>query len=251
VEKGTYRIWYQDMLKEKGVPFWPNAAWRDLLFGIGAIFVILALAVIYGAPEIGAPPSPADIHSNPRPDWYLLWVFALFALMPRMLESYVIAFAPLVGVVFLLLIPFIFGTGERSPVRRPWSIVIVLFIVMIIGVLWVEGKRAPWSPRFDTKPLPEAVIGPVDSTAAIGATLFYKKGCQFCHTISGYGGIRGPNLTNIGDKLNGEEMTIRIVNGATNMPAFGAILSEKELSEIVAFLKTRKRYKQEKVPQAP
>jgi ubiquinol-cytochrome c reductase cytochrome b subunit len=35
-------------------------------------------------------------------------------------------------------------------------------------------------------------------------------------------------------------MTIRIVNGGNDMPAYGGILTKSELNSIVAFLETRK-----------
>ena len=34
VDPANYRKWYQEMLRNKGVPFWPNAGWRDLAFGV-------------------------------------------------------------------------------------------------------------------------------------------------------------------------------------------------------------------------
>jgi len=240
VDPKTYRNWYQNMLHQKGVPFWPDAAWRDVTFGLIVVVVIIFLAIFVGPPEIGAPPNPAEINANPRPDWYLLWVFALFALMPPQIESYVMAFGPLLVILVLLLFPVYNKKGERSPLRRPWSMGIAVFVVMIVTVFWYEGTKAPWSPNFDTKPLPENVIGVVNQEASEGVKLFYSKGCLYCHTISGYGGKRGPELTNVGARLNEEQLTIKIVNGGGYMPAFGGSLTEKELKELVAFLKTRK-----------
>lgn len=240
VEPDQYRTWYEKMLEKKGVPFWPNAAWRDMLFGLGVVLVILFLAVVKGAPQIGSPPDPANIHTNPRPDWYLLWYFALFALMPRSIESVVIVFGPLLAITVLILLPIVFNRGERHPLRRPWSIGIVFFIITMIITLWTEGAKSPWSPDFSTKPLPAKVVGEVSPTAKKGAGLFYDKGCQFCHSISGHGGHRGPDLTTVGDRLTPDQMTIRIANGGGNMPAFGASLSDKEMNALVNFLKTRK-----------
>jgi len=71
--------------------------------------------------------------------------------------------------------------------------------------------------------------------------LFHDKACLNCHLIQGYGGRRGPELTYIADKLTRDNLVIRIVNGGTNMPAFGSSLKPGELDALVAFLETRKR----------
>lgn len=47
------------------------------------------------------------------------------------------------------------------------------------------------------------------------------------------------------DRLTPVEMTIRIVNGAQLMPAFGDILTSEQLDDLVAFLKTRKQMAQQ------
>ncbi len=241
VRRETYRKEYDDLLKQKGVPFWPDAAWRDAAFAIVVVFIVLAFAVISGPPKIGDPPDPSNIQTNPRPDWYFLWVFALFALMPPQIESFVIAFAPVVAGVFLLLVPVIFNQGERSPLRRPWSIAVVVAIITMVGVFWYEGTKSPWSPAFSAKPLTEAETGMLSHDAGHGAELFYSKACLYCHMIDGKGGKRGPDLSNVADRLTSEEMTIRIVNGGGNMPPFGPMLTDKELRDLVSFLETQKK----------
>ncbi len=241
VKRSSYKREYEQMLEEKGVPFWPNAAWRDVVFALLVIGVVITLAVVSGPPEIGDPPDPSNIHSSPRPDWYFLWIFAVFALMPPAIESFVIAFAPPVIGIFLILVPVIFNQGERSPLRRPWSIAVVIAIVTGVGIFWYEGTISPWSPNFDAKPLSAKVVGDVSPAAKHGADLFYSKGCLYCHTIAGDGGLRGPNLTYIADRITPDVMTIKIVNGVGNMPPFGPMLTDKELSDLVSFLKTRKK----------
>ncbi len=241
VKREKYREEYEALLKKDGVPFWPNAAWRDALFAVIVIFIVFALAVFSGPPEIGAPPDPSNIQSTPRPDWYFLWVFALFALMPPQIESFVMAFSPVLIGIFLLMVPIIFNQGERSPLRRPWSIAVVVVIITMVGVFWYEGTKSPWSPKFSATPLTQAEVGTVNPEATRGAELFYSKACLYCHKIDGKGGARGPDLTYIADRLQPEEMTLRIVNGGGNMPPFGPMLSSEELKDLVLFLGTRKR----------
>ncbi len=239
VDIKSYRNWYQGMLKKRGVPFWPDAGWRDLTFGILVILTIAALALFVGPPEIGKIPNPADIDANPRPDWYFMWIFALFALMPRDIESVAIAFSPVILGAVLILLPIINNKGERSLQRRPWSIAIVIVVVTMIGAFWYIGIQSPWSPAFDTKPLTAEVIGNVNPDAKNGGDLFFKKACIYCHTISGNGGKRGPDLTFVGDRLTKDQITIKIVNGGGNMPSYGATLSSHDLNDLTAFLRTR------------
>lgn len=240
VDPKTYRSWYQRLIEEKGVPFWPDAAWRDVVFGAGVIVVIFLLAVVFGPPELGKPPDPSIIQAYPRPDWYLLWYFAVLALIPPQLESAVILLFPLFGALFLISLPLVANRGERSPSRRPWAVAVLTVVVMMIGTLWIAGERADWSPDFSAQPLPASVVGTDSGPIATGADLFHKKGCEDCHRIAGYGGRRGPDLTWVGQRLTDEQMTIRILNGGTNMPAFGPVLQPDEVEALVAFLHSRR-----------
>jgi ubiquinol-cytochrome c reductase cytochrome b subunit len=242
VDPRIYRDWYERMLHERGVPFWPDAAWRDVVFAAVVVSAIAALALIFGPPELDKPPNPSILQADPRPDWYFLWIFAVMALIPPALETYVMILGPLLVGAVLIALPIIWNKGERSPSRRPWAVASVIVIVMAIGTLWIEGRRSPWSPNFAARPLPDDVVGASGGPVASGAQLFNAKGCEFCHDIEGYGGRRGPILTDIGDRLTADEITIRILGGGTNMPAFAGTLKPGELNDLVAFLLSRKTH---------
>jgi ubiquinol-cytochrome c reductase cytochrome b subunit len=112
----------------------------------------------------------------------------------------------------------------------------------MIAATTVKGFIAPWSPRLTTEPLPPTLVQAQTPEVAAGAQLFYGKGCQYCHTIAaGYGGLRGPDLTYIGDRLSRNELTWRIANGGVNMPAFAGTLTQEEMDAIVQFLLTRRK----------
>jgi mono/diheme cytochrome c family protein len=58
------------------------------------------------------------------------------------------------------------------------------------------------------------------------------------------GGKKGPDLTYIGDKLTPRQMKVAIINGSHNnggMPAFGPTITDPQLQNILAFLRTRKQ----------
>ena len=239
VDPNTYRAWYDGMLKREGVPFWPDAAWRDVVFGVFVIACVVFLAWRLGPPELTTPPDPTIIQAYPRPDWYLLWYFALLAQLPHGTETYVIVGAPLVAGICLLILPLVFNAGNRAPSRRPWAVVSIVLIVMSIGVLWFEGERAPWSPDFAARELGAEIVHAANPNILYGAELFHNRGCEYCHAISGNGGHRGPDLTSVADRLTEEQITLRILNGAYNMPSFASSLKPQELTAIVAFLNSR------------
>ena len=239
VDPATYRAHYASLLKREGVPFWPDAAWRDVVFGAAVTATIVLLALIVGPPDLGPPPDPSILEAYPRPDLYFLWYFALLALAPNNLESLIIVLGPLVFGAVLLLVP-VFNAGARSMRRRPWAPLLVVFIWGTIVIFWVAGERADWSPDFETRPLPASVIRDQRPEVVEGARLFRDKGCQFCHEVEGYGGRRGPDLSDVAARMKPDEITARITNGGPNMPAYVRTLTPAQVRSVMAFLSTRK-----------
>jgi len=241
VDPATYRAEYEELLKKSGKPFWPELAWRDVVVTTGLVIAIALAAFFVGPPALDRPPDPSILAADPRPDWYLLWYFGLLSLIPERIEGYVMIGFPILIGLCLLFVPIWNHKGERAASRRPWAIASVCLAAIMIGALWWEGDHSPWSPNFEAQPLGEKVVGATSGPVFTGAQLFYNKGCLNCHLIQGSGGRRGPELTFIADKLTRDNLVIRIVNGGTNMPAFGSSLKPGELDDLVAFLETRKR----------
>ena len=106
----------------------------------------------------------------------------------------------------------------------------------MVGTLWWAGAQAPWSPAFAAQPLAPGIVQRQTAQVAQGAQLFHEKGCQYCHAFAGQGGAHGPSLTEVGDRLTTEAITISILNGRRNMPAYGNTLTPEELNALVAFL---------------
>jgi ubiquinol-cytochrome c reductase cytochrome b subunit len=240
VDPKTYREEYKELIEKKGKPFWPDSAWRDVVFCVVMIVVIAALALFSGAPQLGKPPDPSITTASPRPDWYLMWYFAVLALMPHGTEKYFMVFGPLLVGIILIVLPFVSNRGERSPRRRPWAVVAVLMTVLMMVTLWLAGAKSPWSPNFDAPPLSPAIVVATNGPVFLGAKLFHDKGCLNCHLIADDGGRRGPDLTSVADRLSANQMILRIANGGVNMPAYAANLTPAQMDALVAFLQSRK-----------
>ncbi|MCA1644380.1 MAG: cytochrome bc complex cytochrome b subunit [Chloroflexi bacterium] len=157
VDKKTYRQHYEELVHKIGVPFWPDAGWKDVVFALAVGSVVLVLAIWLGPPELGNKADPTVVQAYPRPDWYFLWYFALLALIPSAIEDiFIIGFPLALGLLFVLL-PFIASQGERSARRRPWAVGIVVFAAVSIAALVNLGSIAPWSPDLGDLSLPAQV----------------------------------------------------------------------------------------------
>ena len=240
VDPQTYKEEYEARLAKTGVPFWPIAAWRDAVFSVAVMALIVGCAIIFGPPALGTSPNPSDINANPMPDWYFWWYFAILSMLPPELETYVILGLPVVGLLGLIVIPMLSNQGARAPSRRPWAVGTVVFSFTALVVLTIYGYRKPWSPDFGVTPLSKEIIASDDPGIIHGAALVHQKGCLYCHEIDGYGGHRGPELSDIGQRLTQADLIIRINNGGYNMPSFAASLNAQELADMVAFLQTRR-----------
>jgi ubiquinol-cytochrome c reductase cytochrome b subunit len=240
VDRRTYHQRYTDLIHKIGVPFWPDAGWKDVVFALAVGSIVLILAIWQGPPDLGNKADPTVIQAYPRPDWYFIWYFALLALIPPNIEdAFIIGFPLVLGLLFILL-PFMAPYGERSPKRRPWAVGIVALFGISVAALVNLGYAAPWSP--DLSPnlaLPSSMTQGLSPAAAQGAQQFQQRGCLNCHTIAGVGGQRGPDLTHIGSQLSADELTWRILNGGRNMPAYGDTLGPQDVANLVAFLQTR------------
>lgn len=241
VDPATYRQRYAALLKREGIPFWPDAAWRDVIAAIVVVGTVLTLAIVAGPKVLGEDANPTVVDLYPRPDWYFLWQYAFFALTPTPFQSWVLLGGPFLTLVALLAVPFVGKKGERSMKRRPWALASVVVIALAIATMLDLGNRAPWSPVLDPSPVPAEVVQGLSADAQTGARLMQSEACLSCHMVDGQGGKVGPNLSNVGDRLSRDQIVWSILNGSSNvMPAYGGTLSPTEVEELMAFLEAQR-----------
>ena len=69
-----------------------------------------------------------------------------------------------------------------------------------------------------------------------GANVFQTRGCVRCHSITGVGGDRAPDLGAVGQRLGARQIKAQILRGGHGMPPFEGILSRDEVKDLVTFL---------------
>jgi ubiquinol-cytochrome c reductase cytochrome b subunit len=142
VDPKTYDAEYEKQLKS-GVPFFGDAMKKDALFSALAVIVVVVVAAVLGPKGPSGPPDPTLAGANPRPEWPFLWLFALLALSPPEVETFMMLVLPVVLIVALFLVPFLSNRGERAPSRRPLAVLVVIAVWTVLGVLTYQGATAP------------------------------------------------------------------------------------------------------------
>jgi ubiquinol-cytochrome c reductase cytochrome b subunit len=240
VDPQTYQEEYERELKA-GVPFFPGPMLRDAIVAAGVIVGMVAAASILGPKGPNLPADPSIMHVYPRPDWYFLPLFSLYALAPDYLQTFVLVVLPLVIGAVLIAVPFVSGKGERSPFRRPVAVLSVLVLFLAMGVLEYMAFQAPWSPvmlGWSSIPTPKPIVKRLTPEELAGATVFQYKSCRNCHALEGRGGHRGPDLTHEGMRLSRDELVRQVIQGGENMPPFGDRLKPAEIDALVGFLQS-------------
>jgi ubiquinol-cytochrome c reductase cytochrome b subunit len=241
VRRETYMQEYHELTHKDGVPFVPDAFWKDLFFGAGVLFAVAFCAAIFGPYGPTGTPDPTIIQSVPKPDFFFLWLYSLLSFLPPEMETPFLLIAPPIGILILLALPLIAGIGEKSWHRRPVGVLTVMIVAVTWAVLTHLATYTPWSPKMNAwsgAPIPEKFLH--DSTPLIrqGANVFQAKQCRNCHAIGGIGGERGPALDDVATRLTEDQLIRQVIQGGGNMPAYGKNLSPPEVTALVTFLKT-------------
>src|SRR5215470_4785218 len=241
VVKATYEQEYEDLVKKEGVPFFPKAISKDLIFSAVVMLGILGCALYFGPEGPHGVPDPTQINTVPKPDFFFLWLYAVLALLPDYLETILILTVPLIAIGLLFALPFISGTGEKSARRRPVAVLSVIVIFLALGTFNYLGTFSPWSPKMSAWSGEATPIKYVKGRSPLelrGAVIFQSKQCRNCHSLDGSGGLRGPALDGVATRLTGDQLVRQVIQGGGNMPAYGKNLSPAEVDALVAFMQT-------------
>jgi ubiquinol-cytochrome c reductase cytochrome b subunit len=241
VRRADYLEKYHTMTRTQGVPFLPYGVWKDAVFSGVILLAIAACALYFGPFGPTGQPDPRVIQTAPRPDFFFLWLYAVLSLLPPSMETPALLIGPVVVILALLLLPFVFGEGEKSWRRRPMAVLTILLVAVAMGTFTRLAGNAPWSPVMDAWsgiPIPSEFLHHRTALERQGALVFQMKQCHNCHSLNNLGGKRGPTLDAVAVRLTRDQMIRQVLQGGGNMPAYGKNLSPAETTALVAFLET-------------
>ena len=241
VSRATYTTEYEELVKKDGAPFVPYAIWKDLVFAAVILLAVAACAYYFGPFGPSGRPDPSIIQTAPRPDYFFLWLYAVLSLLPADLETPALLIGPVVVIFGLILLPFLFGEGEKSWRRRPIAVLTVLLVAVSLGTFTHLAGYAPWSPQMNAwsgDPVPEQFLQNTSALERQGALVFQLKQCRNCHSLGEQGGQRGPALDQVAVRLTQDQLIRQVIQGGGNMPAYGKNLSPAETTALVSFLMT-------------
>jgi ubiquinol-cytochrome c reductase cytochrome b subunit len=239
VRRSTYLKEYHELTEKDGVKFVPDAFRKDLVFSGLIMLALVACAALFGPFGPKGQPDPTVVQAVPKPDYFFLWMYAALALLPPQMETILLLVGPAIAIGFLIVLPLISGTGEKSWRRRPVAVLSVLLIIISLAAFTQLGTYAPWSPQMDawsSAPVPPKLLAGRSALERQGALVFQAKQCRNCHALGGEGGLRGPALDTVATRLTGDQLVRQVLQGRGNMPAYGKNLSPAETTALVAFL---------------
>ncbi len=124
---GSVGPWDESKRKSTG-EFWPDQAFKDTVVAVFLLLLLVTLCV-YAPPPVAGPADPLDTSYVPKPEWNFLFLYEALKFLPGNLEPLGTMGIPLVGILILILLPFVDRNPERSPLRRRFA--------MAGGVAWV------------------------------------------------------------------------------------------------------------------
>jgi len=241
VRRDTYVREYHELVRKDGIPFVPQAVWKDMFFSATVVFCVLLCAAVFGPFGPRGYPDPTIIQTIPKPDFFFQWLYAMLALLPPALETPLLLVGPVIAIGFLVLLPFLSGEGEKSWKRRPIAVVTLLLVAVAFGTFTRLAQYSPWSPVMNAwsgDPVPVKYLEGRSPLERQGSVIFQVKQCRNCHSIGDAGGRRGPRLDRVATRMTHGQLVRQAIQGGGNMPAYGRNLNPVEVTALVSFLET-------------
>ena len=127
---------------EEGKPFYPHQVFEDMV-GMLILFVVLACVALFVPVPLEDVADPTNADYDPRPEWYFLFLFQLLKYFQGPLEIIGTFVIPTVGMVLLLLLPFLDRSERAILWKRPIALTVTSVSVVAIVGLTILGASSP------------------------------------------------------------------------------------------------------------
>ena len=141
--EGLRRYKHPEYPEEDTIPFFPNYIILEVIVGFIILAALIALASLLPA-GLEEKADPFSTPQHIKPEWYFLWIYEFIKLPPFLLGPGVAAglagiFVPAIGILLLILLPFLDRKPERLPRRRKVAMTITALILAILVALSIWG----------------------------------------------------------------------------------------------------------------
>jgi menaquinol-cytochrome c reductase cytochrome b/c subunit len=234
--------------KQKGVKFFPDIIYKDMIVSFAIFLLLIGLAAFVGVAN-EPPADPNDTAYIPRPEWYFLFLFEMLKYFPGEIEWVGTALIPGLAVLALFLLPFFDHNPHRHWSKRRFAIASMSLIV--VGMVALTIIAAVTTPPQEE----EGIIATTISEKMVVGEENYSIHCVECHGPDGEGGeivgVEGLEGVIVKPINSQDEMYTRsdqtlyeIINfgqPALGMPPFGrgygGELGPGEMNAIVTFMR--------------
>jgi mono/diheme cytochrome c family protein len=207
-DRKEYLEKYQEQ-KKKGIPFFPDALFKDAVVALGLFVLLVLLAAVVGAvlDERADPAAEFD----PKPEWYFLFIFQLLKYFPGSLEFLGAIVLPGLVLLALLALPWLDRSNRRHFSARP--------VVMGISGVALVGAVGLTVAALLEEPPPSATTSAGDVVAQL-----YVENCSGCHGAT----ITAPADANL--------VEVIAAGSHDGMPSWSADLSTDEIDALAGFI---------------
>jgi ubiquinol-cytochrome c reductase cytochrome b subunit len=169
-------------------PFHPEQSAKDstgMLF-ITALTLILAYLI---PPHFGNPADPTDNTFVPRPDWYFLFLFQTLTYFEGPWEIVGTFILPNLGILLLLILPFLDRNPERRLRKRPLVVAAVIVGISLWSYLtYAAIQQTPKQPKwYPARGIELARAERIKRPSEVGGMHVLQEYCFSCHSLTAVG----------------------------------------------------------------
>jgi len=130
--------------EEDTIPFFPNYIILEVIVSYLVLALLIVLATVLPA-GLEEQADPFNTPQHIKPEWYFLWIYQFIKVPPMLIGPGVLAelagiFIPAVGIVLLILLPFLDRKAERRPLRRRLAMAGMALILAVLVALSIWGQ---------------------------------------------------------------------------------------------------------------